>query len=208
MTEGARPATHPAFVLATANPDKAREIAEIVGDDIELIPRPPDVPDVDETGETLLDNARLKARALASATGRPALADDTGLEVDALGGAPGVRSARYAGEPSDPVANVAKLLAALVGKGSPDARRARFRTVAVAAWPGGTEVVAEGTVEGWIAPEPRGDGGFGYDPVFVPDEGVGATFGEMSADEKHAMSHRGRAFRDLAERLAGGGPQA
>ncbi|MBO0748212.1 MAG: non-canonical purine NTP pyrophosphatase, partial [Acidimicrobiaceae bacterium] len=122
-------------------------------------------------------------------------------------GAPGVRSARYAGEPVDPVANVAKLLSELAGKGSPDARRARFRTVAVAAWPGGSEVVAEGTVEGWIAPEPRGEGGFGYDPVFVPDEGDGATFAEMSAGEKHAMSHRGRAFRELAERLRGGAPQ-
>ncbi|MBO0747570.1 MAG: non-canonical purine NTP pyrophosphatase, partial [Acidimicrobiaceae bacterium] len=128
MTEDTRPAG-PAFILATANPDKAREIAEIVGDDIELVPRPAGVPDVEETGETLLDNARLKARALVSATGRPALADDTGLEVDALGGAPGVRSARYAGEPVDPVANVAKLLSELAGKGSPDARRARFRTV-------------------------------------------------------------------------------
>ncbi|MBO0693636.1 MAG: non-canonical purine NTP pyrophosphatase, partial [Acidimicrobiaceae bacterium] len=129
MTEDTRPAAGPAFILATANPDKAREIAEIVGDDIGLVPRPAGVPDVEETGETLLDNARLKARALVSATGRPALADDTGLEVDALGGAPGVRSARYAGEPVDPVANVAKLLSELAGKGSPDARRARFRTV-------------------------------------------------------------------------------
>lgn len=206
MTEADRPGAAPAFVLATANPDKAREIAEIVGDDIELIPRPPEVPDVEETGETLLENARLKARALASATGRPALADDTGLEVDALDGAPGVRSARYAGEPADPAANVAKLLSELVGKGSPGARRARFRTVAVVAWPGDVEVVAEGTVEGWIAPQPRGEGGFGYDPVFVPDEGVGRTFGEMSADEKHALSHRGRALRELARRLRAGPP--
>jgi XTP/dITP diphosphohydrolase len=191
----------PAFVLATANPDKAREIAEIVGERIDLIPRPAEVPEVDETGETLLDNARLKARALVSATGRPALADDTGLEVDALAGAPGVRSARYAGEEADPAANVAKLLAALVGKGGPDGRRARFRTVAVAAWPDGTEVVAEGTVEGWIAAERRGSGGFGYDPVFVPDGAGGATFAEMSAADKHALSHRGRAFRHLATQL-------
>lgn len=197
-----------AFVLATANPDKAREIAEIVGDDIELIPRPPEVPDVEESGATLLDNARLKAEALVSATGRPALADDTGLEVDALGGAPGVRSARYAGEPSDPVANVAKLLAELVGKGSPDARRARFRTVAVAAWPGGAEVIAEGTVEGWIALEPAGREGFGYDPVFVPDDGGGGTFAEMTALEKHALSHRGRAFRELARQLRDARPGA
>jgi XTP/dITP diphosphohydrolase len=195
------PGGFPAFVLATANPDKAREIAEIVGQEIALLPRPAGVPDVEETGDTLVDNARLKARALVAATGRPALADDTGLEVDALGGAPGVRSARYAGDEADPVANVVKLLAALVGKGSPDDRRARFRTVAVAAWPDGAEVVAEGTVEGWIATERRGAGGFGYDPVFVPFEGGGVTFGEMSAGEKHAVSHRGRAFRDLARRL-------
>lgn len=190
-----------AFVLATANPDKAREIAEIVGDHIELVARPAEVPDVEETGETLLDNARLKARALVAATDRPAIADDTGLEVDALDGAPGVRSARYAGEPSDPVANVAKLLTALADRPSPEARRARFRTVAVAAWPDGAEVVAEGTVEGWIALERHGDGGFGYDPVFVPDEGGGATFAEMSAADKHALSHRGRAFRELASHL-------
>lgn len=190
-----------AFVLATANPDKAREIAEIVGDHIELVARPAEVPDVEETGETLLDNARLKARALVAATDRPAIADDTGLEVDALDGAPGVRSARYAGEPSDPVANVAKLLTALADRPSPDQRRARFRTVAVAAWPDGAEVVAEGTVEGWIATERQGAGGFGYDPVFVPDEAGGATFAEMSAADKHALSHRGRAFRELASRL-------
>jgi XTP/dITP diphosphohydrolase len=191
-----------AFVLATANPHKAREIGEILGGGVELIPRPPEVPDVDETGDTLLDNARLKARALVAATGRPAIADDTGLEVDALGGAPGVRSARYAGEPADDAANVTKLLAALSeersGKGGVDARRARFRTVAVAAWPDGAEEMAEGTVEGIIAPERRGRGGFGYDVVFVPDGGGGRTFAEMTADEKHAMSHRGRAFRALA----------
>jgi XTP/dITP diphosphohydrolase len=187
------------FVLATANPDKAREISEIIGAHIALIPRPAEVPDVDETGETLLDNARLKALALVAATGRPAIADDTGLEVDALGGAPGVRSARYAGEPSDSAANVALLLANLDGS---DGRRARFRTVAVAAWPDGTELVAEGTVEGSIARSPRGSAGFGYDSVFVPDEGSGATFAEMTAEAKHSISHRGRAFRDLAVALS------
>jgi XTP/dITP diphosphohydrolase len=189
------------FVLATANPDKAREISEIIGDHIALIPRPDDVPDVDETGDTLVDNARLKARALVAATGHPAIADDTGLEVDALGGAPGVRSARYAGEPSDAAANVALLLANLE-RSTGDDRRARFRTVAVAAWPDGAEVVAQGTVEGTIAPAARGSAGFGYDPVFVPDEGGGATFAEMTAEAKHAISHRGRAFRDLARALS------
>jgi XTP/dITP diphosphohydrolase len=192
------------FVLATANPDKAREISEIIGDHIALIPRPDDVPDVDETGDTLVDNARLKARALVAATGHPAIADDTGLEVGALGGAPGVRSARYAGEPSDAAANVALLLANLE-RSTGDDRRARFRTVAVAAWPDGAEVVAQGTVEGTIAGEARGSGGFGYDPVFVPDQGGGATFAEMTAEAKHAISHRGRAFRDLAQALSARG---
>lgn len=186
------------YVLATANPDKAVEIADILGPDVELLPRPPEVPDVEETGQTLLDNARLKAAALAAATGRPAIADDTGLEVDALGGAPGVHSARYAGEHAAYADNVAKLLDALQGRTD---RTARFRTVAVARWPDGTEISAEGTVEGIIAERPQGDGGFGYDPVFVPVEGDGRSFGQMPAADKHAVSHRGRAFRALAARL-------
>jgi XTP/dITP diphosphohydrolase len=186
------------FVLATANPDKAEEIAAILTD-VELVPRPPDVPEVEETGDTLTDNALLKAQALAAATGQAALADDTGLEVDALGGAPGVRSARYAGENATYADNVAKLLHELDGVAD---RRARFRTVAVASFPGGEAVDADGAVEGVIATEPRGDNGFGYDPVFVPDGGNGRTFAEMTADEKHALSHRGRAFRRLVQRLA------
>jgi XTP/dITP diphosphohydrolase len=192
------------FVLATANPDKAREIGEILGPHVMLIPRPDEVADVEETGATLLDNARLKARALVAATGRPTIADDTGLEVEALAGAPGVMSARYAGEGATYAANVAKLLAALAdaGAGRPQQRRARFRTVALAAWPDGTEVIAEGVVDGTIAGEQRGEEGFGYDPVFVADEGDGQTFAEMSSEEKHRLSHRGRAFRGLAERLA------
>jgi XTP/dITP diphosphohydrolase len=198
------PADGLSFILATANAHKAQEINEIVGEELTLLPRPPEVPDVDETGETLLDNARLKAQALVAATGLPAVADDTGLEVDALDGAPGVRTARYAGEDADAAANVAKLLHALSGKEGPDARRARFRTVAVAAWPDGREKVAEGTVEGWIAPSQRGERGWGYDPVFIPDEGPGVTFAEMSAAGKHALSHRGRAFRDLARQLGAG----
>jgi XTP/dITP diphosphohydrolase len=193
------------FVLATANPDKAREITEILGPAVRLIPRPPHVDDVEETGETLLDNARLKARALVAATGQAAIADDTGLEVDGLDGAPGVYSARYAGETASYADNVAKLLTALAGgSGPPLSRRARFRTMAVAAWPDGRETVAAGTVEGVIATAPRGQAGFGYDPVFVPDEGDGRTFAEMAAEEKHRLSHRGRAFRDLAERISTG----
>jgi XTP/dITP diphosphohydrolase len=185
------------FVLASANPDKAREIAAIL-DGFELLPRPAELPDVVEDGETLEDNARLKAVALVEATGEAAVADDTGLEVDALEGAPGVYSARYAGEGATYADNVAKLIAALEGSVG---RRARFRTVALARFPDGREVVADGEVTGTITTEARGDQGFGYDPVFVPDEGDGRTFAEMTPSEKHAVSHRGRAFRELADKL-------
>jgi XTP/dITP diphosphohydrolase len=191
------------LVLATANPDKAREITEVLRDaglGIELLPRPGDVDEVEETGDTLEENARLKAVALCAATGLPALADDTGLEVDALGGAPGVRSARFAGEDVTYADNVHKLLDVL--REVPVAERgARFATVAIAHFPDGREIAAIGTVEGAIATEARGDGGFGYDPVFTPDEGDGRTFAEMSPVEKHAVSHRGRAFRTLADGL-------
>lgn len=187
------------LVLATANPDKAAEIAAILGPRWELVPRPAGVPDVDETGETLEENARLKAEALCAATGLPALADDTGLEVDALGGAPGVYSARYAGPDATYADNVWKLVHELRGTGQ---RSARFRTVVMVRFPHGREVVAEGVVEGVIVDPPRGDDGFGYDPVFAPvEDPAGRTFAEMSAAEKHAISHRGRALRALAERL-------
>jgi XTP/dITP diphosphohydrolase len=191
------------FVLATANTDKAAEIEAVLGAaglSLELVPRPESIPEVEETGLTLEENARLKATAVCEATGTAAIADDTGLEVDALGGAPGVRSARYAGPAATYADNVAKLLVALAGV-SPDRRTARFTTVAVARWPRGLEVAAIGSVEGSIAAAPRGEGGFGYDPVFVPDDGDGRTFGEMSAAEKHLLSHRGRAFRTLADGL-------
>jgi XTP/dITP diphosphohydrolase len=187
------------FVLATANQDKAQEIAEILGPSVRLLRRPDWLGEVDETGETLLDNARLKAHAVAEATNRPAIADDTGLEVEDLGGQPGVRSARFAGEHATYADNVAKLISSLTA--SSGRRLARFRTLAVAAWPDGREVRAEGVVDGVIATEPRGEYGFGYDPVFVPDEGDGRTFAEMSSREKNALSHRGRAFRVLGERL-------
>jgi XTP/dITP diphosphohydrolase len=193
------------IVMASANPDKVAEIAAILAEaiEVELVPRPADVPDVVEDGETLLDNARLKARALVAATGLAAVADDTGLEVTALGGAPGVYAARYAGEGATYADNVAKLLRELDAR--PDGggdRAARFRTVALVAFPDGTEVWREGVVEGTIAPEPVGAGGFGYDPVFVPLESGGRTFAAMSPEEKHAVSHRGRAFRALAAALA------
>lgn len=190
------------LVLASANPDKAAEIEAILAPaGVELLPRPEEVGEVDETGETLVDNARLKAVALVTTTGLPAVADDTGLMVDALGGAPGVRSSRYAGPDATYAENVARLLEALGGVPAPE-RTARFETVALARFPDGSEVVATGTVEGRIAPTPRGTAGFGYDPVFVPMEGDGRSFAEMTAAEKHALSHRGRAFRALAERLA------
>ena len=189
------------FVLATANPDKAREIVALLGVEapsLELVARPPEVPDVDEVGETLEDNARIKAVALCAATGLPAVADDTGLHVDALGGAPGVHTARYAGEDATYADNVEKLLGELDALPL-EQRAARFATVAVARWPDGLEVAAMGEVEGVITSTARGDGGFGYDPVFVPLEGDGRTFAEMTDEEKHALSHRARAFRTLAK---------
>jgi XTP/dITP diphosphohydrolase len=191
------------LVTASANPDKVAEIAAILGGAVRLLPRPAEVPDVIEDGDTLEANARLKAAAVAAATGRPAVADDTGFEVDALGGAPGVRAARFAGEDVTYDDNVTKVLDELarVAAVTAEQRRARFRTVALVAWPDGREVMADGTVEGWVAPERHGAGRFGYDPVFVPDEGDGRTFAAMAPDEKHAISHRGRAFRALAARL-------
>jgi XTP/dITP diphosphohydrolase len=192
------------FVLATTNPNKAREIREIFADeglDALLVDRPASAGEVEETAPDFAGNALLKARALAMATGLPAIGEDSGIEVEALGGAPGVRSARYAGEPPDDDANVDKLLEQMRGLAWPSERRARFVTVAAAAWPDGRELLAQGAVEGWVAPQRRGKGGFGYDPVFVPVEGDGRTFGEMaeiSPSAKHALSHRGRAFRALA----------
>jgi XTP/dITP diphosphohydrolase len=193
------------LVLASANPDKAREIVAVLSASlpVELLPRPADVPDVVEDADTLLGNARLKARALVAATGTAAVADDTGLEVDALGGEPGVYSARYAGEDVTYADNVAKLLRELAALGDGGGeRRARFMTVALAAFPDGSEVWAEGVLPGTIATEGRGTNGFGYDPVFVPDGGNGRTFAEMQPEEKDAVSHRGRAFRALAKALA------
>jgi XTP/dITP diphosphohydrolase len=201
------------LVVASANPDKVKEIVAVLSaaTPVELVPRPPEVPDVVEDGATLLDNARLKARALVAATGLAAVADDTGLEVDALGGAPGVYSARYAGEGASYADNVTKLLGALAAlDDNGGARAARFKTIALAAFPDGSEVWAEGVVEGTIAPSGRGENGFGYDPVFVPDPGQGGdgrTFAQMDAAEKDALSHRGRAFRALAQRLAEGAPE-
>ena len=193
------------LVVASANPDKAAEIAAILGSvpGLRLHPRPADVPDVEENGATLVENARLKAVALMEATGMAAVSDDTGLEIDALGGAPGVYSARYSGEHATYAENVSKVLAELdrVGATSPAQRAATFRSVAFVAYPDGGEMWAEGTVAGVIAPRAVGGAGFGYDPVFVPDDCGGRTFAQMDAEEKHRVSHRGRAFRALAELL-------
>ena len=187
------------LVCASANPDKVAEIRAILGDVVELIPRPAEVPDVVEDADTLEGNARLKAAAIVAATGEPAVADDTGLEVAALGGAPGVRTARFAGEDATYADNRRKLLSSLDGVDDP---RARFRTVAMVVWPDGSELAVEGVCDGTIATEERGARGFGYDAVFMPDEGDGRTFAEMTDGEKHAISHRGRAFRALVARLA------
>ncbi len=192
------PEETPRLVAATANPHKLAEIAAILGPAVELLARPDDLGEVVEDGDTLEANARLKATAVCNHTGRPAVADDTGLEVAALEGAPGVRSARYAGEHADDADNRARLLAELEGTAD---RSACFRTVAVVAFPDGRELLVEGMTPGTIAEAPRGDQGFGYDPVFVPYGRDGNTFAEMSLEEKNAVSHRGKAFRALAAQL-------
>jgi XTP/dITP diphosphohydrolase len=216
------------LVIATGNDDKVREILEIFVTQLNeplgawaltfdtetygyVVDRPETISvaaqhslkrhvDVEETGSTLEANARIKARALSGALGMLAIADDTGLEVDALDGAPGVRGAPYAGDDADAEANVKLLLHELEGV-YPSLRTARFATVALAHEPDGRDIVMRGEVDGVIAAAPRGTNGFAYDPVFVPLEGDGRTFAEMSADEKHAISHRGRAFRALAAAL-------
>lgn len=191
------------LVVATANRHKVVEIRSILdaaGSRVELVPRPDGVPEVVEDADTLEGNARLKALALTEASGLPALADDTGLEIDALGGAPGVRSSRYAGPDGDAAANVAKVLEAMA-LARRASRTARFRTVALVRWPDGRELSAVGTVEGTIPEAPSGTGGFGYDPIFCPAGGAGRTFAELSPAEKDALSHRGRAIRALTAML-------
>jgi XTP/dITP diphosphohydrolase len=193
------------LVLASGNRGKAAELGALLAPlGWELVSQAElGVVEVEETGATFLDNALLKARHAAAATGLPALADDSGLEVDALDGAPGVHSARYSGEHATDEENVAHLLAALAGLGveEPAARRARFRCVLVLRWPDGTELTTSGAVEGHLAAAPVGDAGFGYDPIFVPDEGDGRTFAQMTAGEKQAISHRGRALAELVRLL-------
>ena len=189
----------PELVVASANPDKVKEISSVLDGFVTLIPRPDHVPDVVEDGDTLEDNARLKAQAILKATGIAALSDDTGLSVDALGGEPGVHSARYSGENATYEENVEKLLQNLAGV-PPRLRTARFKTVAMVCYPDGSEIIATGVVEGTISESRKGDEGFGYDPVFVPYEGDGSSFAEMG-EEKHSFSHRGRALRNLVEMI-------
>ena len=192
------------FVVATFNPHKAGELHALLGLPglvLRAVSEWPGATAPDETGDTLLANARIKARAACALTGLPAIADDTGLEVDALDGAPGVYTARYAGENATYADNVAKLLRELDGVAA-ERRTARFRTACVAVWPDGRECVAEGVVEGTIVTAPRGTNGFGYDPVFAPAMGTDTrTFAEMLDTEKNTLSHRARAVHALAAQL-------
>lgn len=193
------------IVFATANAHKLREAAEIMGLDYEVVSQAAVgvVEEAEENGATLEENSAIKARFLHSRIGGRLVcfADDTGLEVDALDGAPGVLSARYAGgEGHDSEANMAKLLKELSGKGEGVDRKARFRTV-VTLITGGEEHIFEGVLDGSIAEIRSGNGGFGYDPVFVPDGCGGRTLADLSEEEKNAISHRGRALRKMTEWL-------
>ena len=187
----------PRLVVASKNADKIAEIESVLGE-IGLaaeIVRGLEWDDVAETGATLTANALLKAEAVVAATGLPALADDTGLEVDALDGAPGVHTARFAGPEAGYQDNVRKMLSVMKGKTN---RTARFRTVVALVFPDGASVVADGAVEGKITTDQRGSGGFGYDPVFEVD---GQTLAEMGPEAKNELSHRARALRALAREL-------
>jgi XTP/dITP diphosphohydrolase len=192
------------ILLATHNAGKVREIRRLA------TPRHwrwcglrdfPDVPKAVEDAATFAENARRKALHYAAATGLPTLADDSGLEVDCLGGAPGVASARYAGEPRDDAANNRKLVAGLAGV-PPEKRRARFRCAMAFAWQGEVLAETDGTVEGLILDEPRGSNGFGYDPHFLLPA-RNKTMAELQPDEKNALSHRGQALRAMLPKIAG-----
>ena len=190
------------LVIATFNPDKQRELSRLFDLEGVVWSNMRDVPGAEppeEDGDTLEQNARIKAEAARSATGLGAIADDTGLEVDALDGRPGIHAARYAGPDATYLDNVRRLLEEL--EGVPAGRRtARFRTACVALLADGREVVREGVLEGQIIERPRGEGGFGYDPVFVPAGGT-RTLAEMPPDEKNRISHRARAARALSSAL-------
>jgi XTP/dITP diphosphohydrolase len=193
----------PRLAIATRNAHKLREIGRICADwpvewlTVDTHDGP--WPDVEEPHDTYLDNALAKAREVSAALGVPAVADDSGIEVDALDGAPGPRSARYAGDDATDDENLTALLRAVEGVPA-QARTARYRCFAAVALPGGTEVWAEGICEGALETAPRGSSGFGYDPAFVP-EGMDRTMAELGDDEKDRISHRGKAFRALRARL-------
>ena len=191
-------------VLATRNRGKLAELTRIldglVDVSLETLDTFPGAPEVEETGSTFEENALLKARAIAAYTGLPAVADDSGLCVDFLGGAPGVRSARWAGEPSDDRTNLELVLSQLEDAGE-GMRAAHFACAAAAVVPGVGERVVTADVHGTLIHSPRGENGFGYDPIFVPD-GYSVTSAELSSEEKDAISHRGKALRALAPLLA------
>lgn len=185
-------------VLATRNKGKIAELHALLADlgvDVLGLGDFPEIGEIPETGATFLENARLKAQAVCQATGCISLADDSGLCVDALGGAPGVYSARYAGEHACDADNNAKLLAAMADVPEPQ-RACRFVCVMVAAAPDGRELTAQGVWEGRLAATPAGQAGFGYDPLFL-DPDLGRTAAELTPDEKNARSHRGKALADL-----------
>lgn len=192
------------LAIATKNAHKLRELARICRDwpvrwlTVENHPGP--WPDVPEPHDTYLDNALEKARAIALALGEPAIADDSGIEADALDGGPGPRSARFAGERASDAENLAKLIEAIRDEPA-DARTARYRCVAAIAWPDGRALHADGVCEGTLLVTPMGTRGFGYDPIFVPRD-EDRTMAELDDDEKDRISHRGRAFRALAELLS------
>lgn len=196
------------FVLATFNRDKLRELSALLALPGLTLTALADVPGASapaEDGATLLENALIKARAARAFTGRPALADDTGLEVDALDGRPGLHAARFAGRGASYAANRCRLLGELA-RVEPARRTARFRCVCVACLPDGRELAAEGVLEGRITDAPRGRGGFGYDPLFEVED-TGRTMAEMGEAEKNAVSHRARAVRALAAQLAAALPE-
>ncbi len=188
------------LISATANPHKYKEMQQIMSGKVEILPRPPEIPEITEDAPDLLGNALLKAQGIMEATAMPAIADDTGLEVEALNGDPGVFSARYAGPNARSEDNIQKLLAELADV--PMIRRgARFRTAIVVLWPDKTFATAEGIVSGKIALSPVGNLGFGYDSIFLPSEVPGKTFGEISNSEKNQISHRGRALKEIVKVL-------
>ena len=194
----------PRIALATRNAHKLRELTRICASwPVAWVTvdnhDPADFPDVEETGDTYLDNACLKARAVAGALGLPALADDSGIEVDALGGRPGPRSARFAGAAATDAENLAALIQGIRGIPS-SGRSARYRCVAALATPEGEVVHTEAVCEGTLRTRPAGSGGFGYDPIFVP-VGWEITMAELTDEQKDRISHRGRAFRELLEVL-------